>query len=182
MRNIIVIEVDNVFLTDFDSTLSAPALIESKDGGVRMLFGDIEELINYKETIFPDKDTAEETIPQHANVKSKLSLPIYQALRDNQVVLDAIKSFAHTLFSFVFDADAHRQDKIDIFNNLVEAITETTNSWELEKAIHESTYELGVLIFNHKITFYNYAHNQVDFDYEKIKNRLIKDLLLLKFK
>lgn len=99
---------------------------------------------------------------------------------ENQIVLDSIKSFANVLFYFIFNAEAHRQDKIAIFDTLVAGIRETTNSWELENAIQDATYELGVFAFNHKLTFYNYAHNQGDFNYDKIKNRLIKDLTVLK--
>lgn len=179
MRNTIVLEVASVFLTDFDDKLTAPEFIESKEGGVRVLFNGLDELKDYQKYILSDHDETSESF-QRNEVRSKLNLAINQALLDNQVVLDAIKTFADVLFSFVFNAEAHKQDKIVIFNTLIEGVRETTNSWELEESIKESTYELGTLTFNHKLTFYNFAHNQVDFNYEKIKNRLIKELLILK--
>ncbi|TDQ11516.1 hypothetical protein [Pedobacter metabolipauper] len=178
MRNTIIIEANNVLLTDFDSKLLAPAFIESTEGGVRILFDDIDDLKNYQQSLLAGSDQTDET-DQKNEIRSKLNALLNKALLDHQMVLDAIKSFAHALFSFIFKADAHRQDKIVIFNTMIEGIRETTNSWELEKSLQESTYELGVPVFNHKLTFYNYAHNQIDFNYEKIKNRLIKDLLVL---
>jgi len=179
MRNTIVLEVNDVFLTDFDSKLSAPLLIESREGGVRILFSDIDELIEYQKSLQLDQDQTDKPTRQN-DVKSKLNLSLNQALRDHQIVLDSIKKFADTLFSFVFGADAHRQDKLVIFDNLVAGIRETTNSWELKESIKEATYELNIPDFDHKLTFYDFAHNQVDFNYENIRNRLIKDLLILK--
>lgn len=179
MRNTVVIEVNNVFLTDFDSKLPAPALIESSEGGVRILFDNIDDLKNYQESLIAEEGESAEAA-QRNEVISKINKSLNQAVRDNHAVVDAIKAFANVLFYFIFDADAHRQDKLMIFEAMIAGIRETTNSLELEDAIQETTYELGVLAFNHKITFYNFAHNHAEYSYEKIKNRLIKDLLVLK--
>lgn len=51
MRNTIVIEVDQVFLTDFTDKVAAPALIESTEGGVTILFNDIDDLSNYQQSL-----------------------------------------------------------------------------------------------------------------------------------
>jgi hypothetical protein len=179
MRNTIVLEVDDVYLNDFDNKVSAPELIDERTGGVTILFNDIEELKAYRDQISAAED---ESLAESDRNKAKVKLiPVLnKAMRENQVVVDAIKSFAQAVFGFIFNAEAHRQDKLAIFETVLADIREATNSWELETAIQEGTFEIGIPEFNHKITFYNYAHNQIDYDFQKIKNRLIKDLLMLK--
>lgn len=149
------------------------------EGGVRMLFNNTDELKDYKEQLsLINAETAENE--QRNQVISKLNSAFNRALRDEQAVIDSIKAFADVLFSFIFNAEAHRQDKLDIYEEIVRGIRETSNSWELEESIKAATHELGILTYDHRLTFYTYAHNQIDFNYEKIKNRLLKELLILK--
>ena len=179
MRNTIVLEVNDVFLTDFSDNIPTPVFIESTETGVRILFDDIDELKSYQQTLLAEQDNTAAS-DESVAVKAKLKSALKTALREHLAVLESITAYANALFHFIFNAEAHRQDKINIFDAMMDEIREAGNSWELEKSIKESTYELGETAFNHKLTFYNYAHNQVDFNFEKIKSRLIKDLMVLK--
>lgn len=179
MRNTIVLDVDGVYTTDFNQKLSAPELMESREGGITILFNDIEELKAYRDHL-PAQEEGAIANEQEAAVKAKLISSLNKVMRDNQSVLDATKAYAQAVFAFIFNAEAHRQDKLLIFESMIAEISDSSNSWELEKAIQDSTFELGIPEFNHKITFYNYAHNEADYSFEKIKSRLMKDLLGLK--
>jgi len=179
MKNTIELEITDVFLTDFSTIMPAPALIESMEVGIRVLFNDINELKKYQETLLLLQNASDEHTQQNQLI-SKLNSGLNQALLDNQTILESINAFAEALFSFIFSAEAHRQDKITIFETMVEGIRESTNSWELQDSLKISTHELGIFAFDHRLTFYNFAHNQTDFNYDKIRDRLLKDLAILK--
>ncbi|WP_316787714.1 hypothetical protein [Pedobacter frigoris] len=179
MKNTIILEVKDVFVTDFSINLPAPPLMESMEGGIRILFNDITEMKKYQEALLLLQDQQDENIQQKQAI-AKLQSVFNHTLLDNQIVLDSIKAFAGALFSFIFNAEAHMQDKIIIFEAMVQDIRESTNSWELEKSLRSSTHELGILPFDHTLTFYNFAHNQIDYNFGKIKDRLIKELTILK--
>jgi hypothetical protein len=178
MRKQILLEVNDIYPSDFHS-FPAPQMMESMEGGVRILFNNTDEMRGYQQQIQVVADLGPEN-QQHNQAVGRLTLAFNRVLLDEQRVIDSVKAFARALFAFIFNAEAHRQDKLAIYEAMVSAIRETTNSWELDKSIKASTYELGILTYNHNLTFYNYAHNQVDFDFEKIKERLLKELLILK--
>jgi len=179
MRNSILIEISDVYISDFDNKLKAPEFIESTPEGVRILFYDIDALKQYQDSLLLADEQLEE-LDQPVGAKGKINKALINALQDNQVVLDSIKAYAKALFQFVFKREGHRQDKLVILNDMLTGMQETTNSWELENAVRESTYELGDLVLNHNLTFNTYAHNAIDYNFEQIRNRLITELQVLK--
>jgi len=176
MRNTIEIIVENIGLSDFNSKLPAPALVEENGGGVLILFSDMDELSTYANSLILPVDQSDE----HLRARTALQKALDKVLDENQVVIKSIKAFAKSLASFIFDAEAHREDKLAIFDSLLENIRTCLNSWELESAIKDSIFELGVQTFDPRLDFYQYAHNEADFNFEQIKNRLIKDLLTIR--
>lgn len=177
MRNSILIEVSDVAVHDFDSAVPVPELIENMEGGVRIFFNDIEEVKTYQDSI---KIEDEQSADQPNEVKQKINAELTKAIEDNKVILDSIKAYAKALFQFVFKREGHREDKLVIVNDMLEGILKSANSVELEQSVREATFELGVLVLNHNLTFYFYAHNDVDYNFEKIKNQLLKELEILK--
>lgn len=178
MRNSILIEISDVYVSDFDDKLLAPEFIESMEGGVRILFHDINGLNEYQDSILIENESDEADLKNEAKVKIKKELS--RALHANQAVLDAIKVYAKALYSFVFKGDGHRKDRLFIFDTMVAGIEESTNSWEFEQAIVDATFELGPLALDRRLTFMNYAHNSIDYNFDKIKDRLISDLQQLR--
>lgn len=183
MRNNIIIEIGGVYLSDFDNKLPSPVLIEDMDGGVRVLFNDISELNHYQDSLFEGDQSeglAEAADDQRKEVKEKINKELNKALSDNKAVLDAIRAYAKALFSFIFKGEGHRQDKLFIVDAILTGIQDSANSLELGASIKEATYELGTLVLDHRLTFYNYAHNDVDYDFDKIKAQLTRELNELK--
>jgi hypothetical protein len=179
MRNSILIEISNVDINDFDNQLPAPEFIESMADGVRILFYDIDALQQYQDRLLTgDGDKEEGTA--HNDIKNRVNDELIKALDENQVVLDSIKAYAKALFQFIFKREGHRQDKLVILDDMLAGMQETTNNLELEQAVKDATYELGTVLLNHNLTFNTYAHNDVDYNFEYIKNQLIKDLNALK--
>jgi len=179
MRNSILIEISDVNINEFGQQLPAPEFIESMPGGVRILFYDIDALKSYQDSLSIEENQQEEA-ELKADVKRKVNNELIIALEENQIVLDSIKAYAKALFQFIFKREGHRQDKLVILDDMLEGIQETTNNMELDKAVKDATYELGTVVLNHNLTFNNYAHNDVDYNFEHIKKQLIKDLNALK--
>ena len=179
MRNSILLEIKDVKITDFDQKLQAPEIIESMDGGVRVLFYDINAVKHYQDSLLSGDNSAE--VPDHKNeVKTKINIELIKALDEHQAVLDAIKAYAKALFQYVTKREGHRQDKLVILDDMLASMKEAKNNWELEKSINEATYELETMVLNHNLTFNTYAHNDVDYNFELIRNQLINDLTALK--
>lgn len=179
MRNSILLEISDVNINDFDSKLQVPEFIESMDGGVRILFYDIDAVKHYQDSLLLGNDQPGGL--DHKNeVKDKINNELIKALDDNQVVLDSIKAYAKALFQFVTKREGHRQDKLVILDDMLTGMQEATNNIELEKSVKEATYELGTMVLNHNLTFNIYAHNDVDYNFEQIRDQLINDLTVLK--
>lgn len=180
MRNSILIEISEVDINEFNNKLLTPEFIEAMDGGVRILFHDMNSLNEYQASLKQPEDT-EETDPQD-EVIAKVNKALNNALNANRAVLDSVKAYAKALYSFVFTGDGHRKDRLFIFDTMVADIEESTNSWELEKAVADATFELGPLALDRRLTFMNYAHNIVDYNFDKLKDQLIGDLKQLRLK
>lgn len=178
MRNSILIEIGDVYLSDFDNKLLAPEFIESMEGGVRILFHDINGLNQYQESILIESGS-DEADPKN-ETKAKIKKELNRALHANQAVLEAVKAYAKALYSFVFTGDGHRKDRLFIFDTMLTGIKESTNSWELEQAIADATFELGPLALDRRLTFMSYVHNSIDYNFDKLKDRLIGDLQQLR--
>jgi len=179
MRNSILLEINDVHINDFDQKLQVPEFIENMDGGVRVLFYDIDALKQYQENILSGDDQAD-GLDEKRELKNKINAELVAALNDNQVVLDSVKAYAKALFQFVTKREGHRQDKLVILDEMLAGMQEALNNWELDKAVSEATYELGTVVLNHNLTFNTYAHNDVDYNFEQIRNQLIIDLTALK--
>jgi hypothetical protein len=63
-----------------------------------------------------------------------------------------------------------------ILDTVIADVQESDNSLELQKAVIDATFELGDLSKNDKSKFDDFAHNESDFYFDKIKNELLKEL------
>lgn len=179
MRNSILIEISDVDINDFDGQLPVPEFIENMPGGVQILFYDIDAVKQYQNSLSAGNGSGEEVV-EPTEIINKINAELSKALDENQVIVDAIKAYAKALFQFVVKREGHRQDKLVILEDMLAGMQEAANNIELEKAIKESTYELGAVVLNHNLTFNTYAHNDVDYNFEQIKEQLIGDLNVLK--
>jgi hypothetical protein len=170
MKNSIAISIDGVYLGDFDKKIPAPQFIEDNEDGVTFLFDDINELRQYKDSL-PEDDESEASV-----LIGKINKELNKALSDHKIVLDSIKEYAKGLFQFIFTGEGHRNDRQHIFENVIAGIEESSNSWELEQAVKDSTFELGVFALNHKSRFMSFAHDHLVYNFDKIKEKLLSDL------
>ena len=166
----IIIEIEGVYITDFNTQLVKPPFTEATEEGISMMFTDIDELKSYHESLLPADGE------QPNEIKSKVAAAIKKALRSNKNAMEAIRTYAESLFSFIFNADAHRKDRLLILDTLIADVQESGSSLEMQKAIIDATFELGDLSKNDKSKFFEYAHNEVDYYFEKIKAELVKEL------
>jgi hypothetical protein len=181
MRNSILIEVKDIALADFTNKLPLPDLIEDMPGGIRIFFNDIEEVAAFQQQIAVEEAPLEVANPEN-KIKEKINAELIKAIADNCVILESVKAYAKALFQFIFKREGHRQDKLVILHDMLAEILKSSNSIELEQAIKAATFELGPLLLNHNLTFYFFAHNDVDYNFEKIKNQLLKELEIQKLK
>lgn len=170
MRNSIAISIDGVSTSNFGNKIPAPQFIEDNEEGVTFLFDDINELRQYKDSL-PEDDESETSV-----LLGKINKELNKALLDHKIVLDAIKEYARGLFSFIFTGEGHRNDRQHIFEDVLAGIEESSNSWELEQAVKDSTFELGVLALNHKSRFMSFAHDHQVYNFNKIREKLLSDL------
>jgi hypothetical protein len=173
----IIIEIEGVYITDFNEKLIAPPYTEATENGISLLFNDVDDLKGYHTSLVSEDDQADH---QSDGIKAKIASAVKKALRRNETVLDAIRTYAESLFSFIFNADAHRKDRLMILDTVIADVQESTNSLELQKAVIDATFELGDLSKTDKSKFYDYAHNQADYYFDKIKDSLIKELTNLR--
>jgi len=174
MRNNILIEIRDVTINDFSGGVPSPEFLEEMDGGVRILFNDITELKQYQDSLLAGN--TEDAVEDSNTVTQRINTELQKSLDDNQVVLDSIKAYAKALFQFVTKREGHRQDKLIILDEMISGMPESSNNWELENTIKEAAYELGTMVLNHNLTFSTYAHNDVDYNFDQIRNQLVKDL------
>jgi hypothetical protein len=167
----IIIEIDGVYITDFNTKLVAPPYTEGTENGVSLLFNDVDELKSYHSSLISQEDAEESDV-----LRGKIAGAVKKALRRNETVLDAIRTYAESLFSFIFNADAHRKDRLLILDTVIADVQESGSGLELQKAVIDATFELGDLSKNDKSKFYDYAHNEGDYYFDKIKDSLIKEL------
>lgn len=167
----IIIEIEGVHLTDFNTKLVQPPYTEATENGISIMFTDVEELKSYHNSLV-SQDDAE----QPDEIKTKIAAAVKKALRRNETVLDAIRTYAESLFSFIFNADAHRKDRLMILDTLIADVQDSNSGLELQKAVIDATFELGDLSKNDKSKFYDYAHNEMDYYFDKIKAELLKEL------
>jgi hypothetical protein len=170
----IIIEIEGVYITDFNEKLLAPPYTEATEGGISLLFNDVEELKSYHTSLISEDDA--EADDQSNGIKAKIASAAKKALRRNEAVLDAIRTYAESLFSFIFNADAHRKDRLMILDTVIADVQESTNSLELQKAVIDATFELGDLSKSDQSKFYDYTHNHADYYFDKIKDSLLKEL------
>lgn len=170
----IIIEVEGVQLADFNTKLVAPPYTEATESGISVLFNDVDELKSYHHSLTSQDDAGDDG--QSSAVRNKIAAAVKKALRRNETVLDAIRTYAEALFSFIFNADAHRKDRLMILDTVIADVKESSNSLELQKAVIDATFELGDLSKSDKSKFYDYAHNEADYYFDKIKDSLIKEL------
>lgn len=177
------VDVIAVYTTDFDTLLPVPAAIEGQEsisaieGGVKLTFSGIDSLMNYTE-LLKEEDSVE--AEQKDSAKDKVKKELKRAIREYHSVLESTRAYAKRLFDFIYDTDAHREDKRNILNELIENIIPSENDAELEQAIQDATYELGPLPLDYKSTFRNYSRNYEEFDFLQIRDLLVKELNALK--
>jgi len=177
MRILNEIEVTGVFNGDFDQKLPAPSEVEETENGVKLMFFGIEELRAYQSALLAVE------LPEDADqykLRVKINKELKKALQEYYDVKDAIKAYADALFNFIYSADAHRKDKRNILEEMLKDLQVATNDWELEKAIKDATFELGVLSLDHRLTFRKYSGNHSEFDFVTLRDRLITELNTLK--
>jgi hypothetical protein len=174
----IIIEIEGVYITDFGTKSPRPLFAEATEGGISMMFTDIDELKSYHDSLLPQEDPEGDEQPNE--IKSKIAAGVKKALRTNRNVLDAIRTYAESLFSFIFSADAHRKDRLLILDTLIADVQDANNRLELEKAIIDATFELGDLSKIDKSKFYEFAQNEADYYFDKIRDELVKELTDLK--
>lgn len=169
----IIIEIEGVQLADFNAGFKAAPYTEETESGISLLFNDVEELKSYHNSLVSKDDTAGE---EKNDTKAKVAAAVKKAMRRNEAVLDAVRTYAEYLFSFIFNADAHRKDRLLILDTVIADVQESNDSLELQKAVLDATFELGDLSKNDKSKFYDYVHNQADYYFDKIKESLITEL------
>lgn len=170
----IIIEIEGVHLTDFNTKLVQPPYTEATENGISMMFTDVEELKSYHSSLLSLQDSEDTEQPTVTN--TTIAAAVKRALRRNETALDAVRTYAELLFSFIFNADAHRKDRLLILDTVIADVQEANDGLELQKAIIDATFELGDLSKNDKSKFYDFAHNEVDFYFDKIKAELLKEL------
>ncbi|CAM4309153.1 hypothetical protein SAMN06265348_110241 [Pedobacter westerhofensis] len=170
----IIIEIEGVHISDFNTELPEPPFTEATEGGISIMFTDIDELKSYHSSLVAQDDAEGDAAPKPLQVK--IAAAVKKGIRRNEMVLDAIRTYAESLFSFIFNADAHRKDRLMILDTVIADVQESDNSLELQKAVIDATFELGDLSKNDKSKFYDFAHNESDFYFDKIKNELLKEL------
>lgn len=177
MRILNEIEVTGVFSGDFDHQLLAPSEVEETENGVKLVFFGIDELRAYQSALLAVE------LPEDADqykLRTKINKELKKALQEYYDVKDAIRAYADALFNFIYGADAHRRDKRNILEEMLKDLQESSNDWELEKAIKDNTFELGALALDHRLTFRKYSGNHNDFDFVTLRDKLIKELNTLK--
>ncbi|MBB6272191.1 hypothetical protein HDF26_002648 [Pedobacter cryoconitis] len=173
MRIEIEVLVSGIDIKDFDQ-IAVPAFYEEIEDGVKLSFLGIESLKNYQAELLVADEAA--GFEQRNEIRAKIKKGLKKAISEHLGVMDSIRAYAEALFTFIYDREGHREDKKQILNNLIENITFTENGLELEEAIKDSTYELGPLVLNYRLTFKNYSFNNLEFDFLAIKEQLIADL------
>lgn len=174
MKKDIIIEIAGVYLTDFDTQLVAPQYTEDIETGIIVMFPDMDGLNSYHTSLQSDTDA--EGDGHKEVVKDKIIGGLKKVLYHNQIVHDEIRNQADLLVEFIFNSEAHRQDKLMILDTMIADIKEANDSWELQKAIRDATFELGEITENPKSNFYEYASNENEYYFDKIKDKLIQEL------
>lgn len=174
MRILIGLEVIGVKTTDFDRQLLAPELIEATEDGVLLSFLGIDELKAYQQALMAAELAEEDELRN--GIREKIDTELNKAVLENQVILKSSRLYAEALFNFIYDCDAHREDKRNILDTLVTDFAAVTNDWELEIAIQQATFELGVFMPDKRLTFRSYSQNSSDFDFNSLRDQLISDL------
>jgi len=177
MRLEIEVPVSGVYIKDFDK-VAVPAFCEETEDGVKLSFLGIDALKDYQaELLINDEEAGFE---QRNEIRAKIKKELKKAISEHLAIMDSIRAYAEALFTFIYDREGHREDKKQILNSLIENITFTENGMELEESVKESTYELGPLVLSYKLTFKNYSFNNLEFDFQAIKEQLVADLENLK--
>lgn len=178
MTKDIILEINGVYINDFDTNILAASQIQSVDGGVLVHFSEIEGLIQYKNSLLLEDDTLEGS-EQRKEFRGKINSVLNKALRAHYGALDAIKSYAETIFYFVLEGEGHREDKKLIYNTMLADIELSANGWELDKAVRDATFELGILSGVQQLAFDKIAQDEVNYYFDKMKAQLIVELKVL---
>jgi len=177
MKLSIEIDIAGVYISDFTNKIPVPELITETADGVELIFFGIDALKLYQAELM--REDIAEGADQRNEVRAKVNRLLNRALKENLDARNSIKTYAASLFNFIYEADAHRMDKKNILEDMLSGIEASEQNWELEKAVKDSTFELGIVPLSQRLAFEKYA-NDIEYDFSAIKAQLITELNELK--